>query len=105
MLIASALLALAAARRLRANGAVAKLSGLGLGVASASLVVSMAFAVAFTTTGSAGREAGEPTIPFSTMVRYHGAANAIGFALAALLAFAVRGPAPALGSRSDRPEA
>lgn len=89
MLLVSMLLARTGAQRLLERGVLVKLTGVGLLVAATSLVLSMAFAVAFTTTGSAGRDALEPVIPFKTMVQFHGAANAYGFALAALLAFAI----------------
>lgn len=92
MLAASFTLCVAGAMRLRAADAWRKVSGAMLMVAGASLVVSMAFAIAFTTTGSAGREATEPAIAFSTMVLVHGLANAIGFSFLGLIAFARRPP-------------
>ncbi|MFO0551011.1 MAG: YndJ family transporter [Polyangiaceae bacterium] len=55
-------------------------------IAAASLVVSMSLVVLFATSGSATRGAAAPAIPFTTMVRFHGVLNALGFASAALLA-------------------
>jgi hypothetical protein len=84
-----------------------RLAGALLAIAPASLVLSMALAVAFTTTGSATRGAGESLIPYARMAELHGAANAIGFAVAALVAFTLAPPAPrgwrSMGS-SPRPK-
>lgn len=63
-----------------------------LGVSGLSLVFSMALAIVFTTTGSATRGASVPWIPYTTMATLHGAANALGFALSALLAFTLAPP-------------
>lgn len=88
---------LVALRRLFSRGEgravlLRRVSALPLFVAGLSLVGSMFLAVAFTATGSAGRGAGEGLVPLSTMVTYHGVANAIGFATMALLAFAISPP-------------
>ncbi|MFO0613748.1 MAG: YndJ family protein [Polyangiaceae bacterium] len=91
MLVVSSLLVragvarLVAARRARWSGALLALGG-------ASLVLSMGFAILFTTTGSATRGASGPWVPYATMVAFHGVANAGGFAAASLVAFAILRP-------------
>jgi len=93
MLLLAMFLWLAALRRLFGGGPlVRRATALLLFVAGLSLVGSMLLAVAFTTTGSAGRDAGQGLIPLSTMVAYHGVANAVGFAAASLLAFVASPP-------------
>jgi hypothetical protein len=67
-----------------------------LSMAAFSLVLSMSFAVAFTTTGSATQGAGEPLVPFATMLRYHAIVNVFGFAFAALSAFVLVSAGPRL---------
>ncbi len=69
-----------------------RIAGLSLLVAGASLVLSMALAVTFAVTSSAGIGARAPFIPLATMAALHGAANAIGFSVAASVAFALLRP-------------
>jgi hypothetical protein len=105
MLVAAWLLLREGLRRLRSETGWARVSGALLCVAGLSLVLSMGFAVAFAMTGSAGRAAPGGRISFHLMAAVHGAANALGFALCALLAFALRGPPPAHGVvRFTRPQ-
>jgi hypothetical protein len=94
MLGTSACLAKIAHGRAHVSGLRHLISATLLSMAACSLVLSMGFAVAFTTTGSATREAAEPLIPFATMLRFHAVVNVFGFAIAALLAFLLV-PAPA----------
>jgi hypothetical protein len=68
------------------------LTGLALVGAGLSLFVSMALAVAFTFTGTATRGGASSAVPYATMARLHGSANAIGFATLALVAFTARPP-------------
>lgn len=93
MLVVSALLVLAGGRRLARRRGIARASGVLLVLAGASLVLSMGFAVLFTTTGSATRGAAGPLVPYATMVAFHGVANAAGFATCGLLAFTLAAPA------------
>lgn len=97
MLCAAGLLAHEGLRRGRSAPIAARVSGALLGVAAGSLVLSMGFAVAFALTGSAGRASPGGRISFSTMASVHGTANALGFALCALLAFALHAPPPPRG--------
>ncbi len=97
MLVGAWLLLREGLRRLRSETGWARVSGALLGVAGLSLVLSMGFAVAFAMTGSAGRAAPGGRISFHLMAAVHGAANALGFALCGLLAFALRGPPAAHG--------
>lgn len=97
MLVAAWLLLREGLRRLRSETGWVRVSGALLCIAGLSLVLSMGFAVAFAMTGSAGRAAPGGRISFHVMATVHGAANALGFALCALLAFALRGPPPAHG--------
>lgn len=92
MLVVSALLARAGLLRVSRRRGAARASGLLLVVAGASLILSMGFAILFTTTGSATRGADGPLIPYATMVAFHGIANACGFAAAGLLAFSLAPP-------------
>ena len=97
MLGISALLARAGALRLARRTGLARASGALLLVGGASLVLSMGFAILFTTTGSATRGASSPLVPYATMVAVHGVANACGFAALNLVAFALARPAPRCG--------
>lgn len=97
MLVAAGLLLREGLRRVRADAGWARVSGALLCVAGLSLVLSMGFAVAFAMTGSAGRAAPGGRISFHVMAMVHGVANALGFALCALVAFALRGPPTARG--------
>jgi hypothetical protein len=63
-----------------------------LGIAGLALVVSMTFAIAFALTSSAGRNAPESFVPYHVMARFHGLANALGFATCGLLGFALAPP-------------
>lgn len=92
MLTISALLVRAGAGRLARRRGAERASGALLAAAGASLVLSMGFAILFTTTGSAGRGASSPLVPYATMVAVHGVANALGFAALALLGFAIERP-------------
>jgi len=66
-----------------------------LGVAFAGLVVPMGLAATFALTGSAGRGRGlSEIVSLATMIRYHGAINALVFALPALVACRVLDTAP-----------
>jgi hypothetical protein len=90
MLGLSSLLVVAGVRRLASPGKGS--TGALLVAAGGALVVSMSFAVLFTTTGSATRGADAPLVPYATMVAVHGVANAGGFAACALLAFSIAPP-------------
>lgn len=87
MLGTAACLAKIAYGRAQVSGLRHLISATLLSIAACSLVLSMGFAVAFTTTGSASREAAEPLVPFATMLRFHAVVNVFGFALAALSGF------------------
>ncbi|MFO0625458.1 MAG: YndJ family protein [Polyangiales bacterium] len=102
MLVASWLLQREGLRRWR--GVAGRVSGALLAFAGLSLVLSMGLAVAFALTGSAGRATPGGRISFTFMAQVHGAANALGFALCALVGFALRGPPPLdRGPRFARP--
>lgn len=94
MLGTAACLAKVAYDRAHVSGLRHLISATLLSMAAFSLVLSMGFAVAFTTTGSAARGAAEPLVPFATMLRFHAVVNVFGFAIAALSGFALV-PAPA----------
>ena len=108
MLVLAVFLWLAALRRLfgatstglgtRHEVAIRRVTSLLLFVAGLALLGSMMLAVAFTLTGSAGRDSGAALIPLSTMVAYHGVANAFGFATSALLAFTLAPPPSKVGA-------
>lgn len=103
MLVLAVFLWLAALRRLfvatAAPGtsardvAIRRATSVLLFVAGIALLGSMGLAVAFTLTGSAGREGSPGLVSFDTMVTYHGVANAFGFAAASLAAFSLAPPA------------
>lgn len=97
MLLAAGLLMREGRRRVGVAAWRSRASGALLAVAGLALVLSMSFAVAFALTGSAGRAAPGGRVSFHLMAAVHGAANALGFALGALLAFALRGPPVAHG--------
>lgn len=65
-------------------------------VSGATLLVTMTLAATFALTSSAGRGSALDggAVEVETMIRFHGAANAIGFAIAALLGLTVIPPRP-----------
>ncbi len=91
-MLALALLLVTKAIARLGGGARRSWTGALLGVAGASLVLSMSFALLFAATGSATRGAGTPLIAYATMARVHGIANAGGFASSALVAFVLSPP-------------
>lgn len=95
MLGLATLLVRAGARRVAAR----EMSGVLLVLAGATLVLSMGLAVVFAATGSATRGASEPLIAYTTMAAIHGSANAIGFAVGAMVGFTWRGPEAARAGR------
>jgi hypothetical protein len=82
MLTAAYFLVTAARKR-----APTELGALLFGVSGATLLVTMSLAATFAITSSAGRHSTfTGLVSLQTMIDFHGAANAIGFALAGLLA-------------------
>ncbi len=92
MLVAAALLARQGGRWLLGAGSGRqRLGGLLLAVSGCSLVFSMMLAVLFAATGSATRGSSEPMVAYRDMADLHGTANALGFALPALLGLTLGG--------------
>lgn len=84
MLLASALIAVAGARRAWDQ---APITAPILAVSGSALLVTMGLAATFATTSSAGRgSALQGAIPLQTMIDLHGGGNAVVFALGALVA-------------------
>ncbi len=87
MLVASALMVLVAARRAWARSPIAACLFAGAGL---TLTLTMALAATFATTSSAGVASRATSftgaVGIDTMLAYHGAGNALGFALASLVA-------------------
>lgn len=87
MLVASAILVLQMTRR---AWPISPLAALLFGLAGVALVGTMALAVTFATTASAGRGASlDGAIDVETMLALHGAGNSLGFALASLVALTI----------------
>ncbi len=84
------------------EGWAPRLGGALLLVSAASLLLSMSFAVAFATTGSAARGAALPWVSFEHMEVYHGLANAFGFGLAGAVGLLLIAP-PCRHRCSDAP--
>jgi hypothetical protein len=94
MLVASALIVLVASRRAWSRSPIAACL---LTSAAIALVGTMALAAMFATTSSAGRGSTlSGAVSIDQMLAYHGAGNALGFALAAMVALTL------LDARSDQ---
>lgn len=90
MLAAAFFLVTAARRR-----APTEIGALLFGISGATLLVTMSLAATFAVTSSAGRESTfAGTVSLQTMIDFHGAANAVGFALAGLPALTLTPRAP-----------